>query len=84
MHADEKLLFKRKFVSLLSQMLLMMFTILIISFMRQYANMGLDCLDNSNVKCWEEAMEHIGRLARMSVLDTEVDGSDPDSSMLFP
>ena len=29
-------------------------------------------------------LEHIGRLARMSVLDTEVDGSNPGSSMLFP
>ena len=29
-------------------------------------------------------IEHIGRLARMSVLDTEVDGSNPGSSMLFP
>ena len=28
--------------------------------------------------------EHIGRLARMSVLDTEVDGSKHGSSMLFP
>ena len=28
-------------------------------------------------------LEHIGRLARMSVLDTEVDGSNPGSSMLF-
>ena len=28
--------------------------------------------------------EHIGRLARMSDLDTEVDGSNPGSSMLFP
>ena len=28
--------------------------------------------------------EPIGRLARMSVLDTEVDGSSPGSSMLFP
>ena len=27
---------------------------------------------------------YIGRLARMSVLDTEVDGSNPGSSMLFP
>ena len=27
---------------------------------------------------------HIGRLARMSVLDTEVDGSNHGSSMLFP
>ena len=27
-------------------------------------------------------IEHIGRLARMSVLDTEVDGSNPGSSML--
>ena len=27
--------------------------------------------------------QHIGRLARMSVLDTEVDGSNPGSSMLF-
>ena len=29
-------------------------------------------------------IEHIVRLARMSVLDTEVDGSNPGSSMLFP
>ena len=29
-------------------------------------------------------LEHIGRLARMSVLDTEVDGSNPGNSMLFP
>ena len=29
-------------------------------------------------------IQHIGRLARMSVLDTEVDGSNPGSSMLFP
>ena len=28
--------------------------------------------------------EHICRLARMSVLDTEVDDSNPGSSMLFP
>ena len=28
--------------------------------------------------------EHIGRLARMSVWDTEVDGTNPGSSMLFP
>ena len=28
--------------------------------------------------------EHIGRLARMSVLDTEVNGLNPGSSMLFP
>ena len=28
--------------------------------------------------------EHISLLARMSVLDTEVDGSNPGSSMLFP
>ena len=27
--------------------------------------------------------EHIGRLARMSVLDTEVDCSNPGSSILF-
>ena len=36
---------------------------------------------------YEELMsryEHIGRLVRMSVLDTEVDGSNPGSSMLFP
>ena len=30
------------------------------------------------------SLEHIGRLARMLVLDTEVDGSNPGSSMLFP
>ena len=29
-------------------------------------------------------VQHIGRLARMSVWDTEVDGSNPGSSMLFP
>ena len=29
-------------------------------------------------------IEHIDRLARMSVLDTEVDSSNPCSSMLFP
>ena len=29
-------------------------------------------------------IEHIGRLARMSVLEKEVDGSNPGSSMLFP
>ena len=28
--------------------------------------------------------ENIGWLVRMSVLDTEVDGSNPSSSMLFP
>ena len=31
-----------------------------------------------------EKLEHVGRLARMSVLDTEVDGSNAGSSMLFP
>ena len=30
-----------------------------------------------------KSLEHIGRLARMSVLDTEVDGSNPGSSMFF-
>ena len=30
------------------------------------------------------SFEHIGRLVRMSVLDTKVDGSNPGSSMLFP
>ena len=29
-------------------------------------------------------IEHVGRLARMSALDTEVDGSNPGSSMLLP
>ena len=29
-------------------------------------------------------VKYIGRLARMSVLDTEVDGSNPGISMLFP
>ena len=32
----------------------------------------------------QSLIEHIGRLARMSDLDTEVDGSNPGSSMLFP
>ena len=31
-----------------------------------------------------QQLEHIGRLARMSASDTEVDGSNPGSSMLFP
>ena len=36
-------------------------------------------------RCIEKTQsEHIGRLARMSVLDKEVDGSNPCSSMLFP
>ena len=30
------------------------------------------------------SLDHIGRLARMSVLETEVDGSNPGSSMSFP
>ena len=34
--------------------------------------------------CYMHLLEHIGRLVRMSVLDTEVDGSNPGSSMLFP
>ena len=34
--------------------------------------------------CLPHGLLHIGRLARMSVLDTEVDGSKPGSSMLFP
>ena len=29
-------------------------------------------------------MEHIGLVVRMSILDTEVDGSNPSISMLFP
>ena len=32
----------------------------------------------------DKFLENIGRLARMSVLDTEVDGSNPESSMLLP
>ena len=36
----------------------------------------------STTECF--VCEHIGRLARMSVLYTEVDGSNPGSSMLFP
>ena len=28
--------------------------------------------------------QYIGRLARMSVLDTDVDGSNPGNSMLYP
>ena len=35
-------------------------------------------------KITDKYMEYIGRLARMSVLDTEVDGSNPGISMLFP
>ena len=29
-------------------------------------------------------LEHIGLVVRMSILDTEVDGSNPSISMLFP
>ena len=29
-------------------------------------------------------VEHIGRLARMSALDTQLDGSNPGSNMLCP
>ena len=29
-------------------------------------------------------MEHIGLVVRMSILDTEVDGSNPNISMFFP
>ena len=38
------------------------------------------------IECLDSILpsEHIGRLARMSVLDTDVDGSSPGSSMLFP
>ena len=39
---------------------------------------------NKEALCKQTANEHIGRLARMMILDTEVDGSNPDSSMLFP
>ena len=39
---------------------------------------GLDDLRNALL------IMHIGQLVRMSVLDTEVDGSNPGSSMLFP
>ena len=37
-------------------------------------------------KCFHSYLyiEHIRRLARMSVLETEVDGSNPGSSILFP
>ena len=31
-----------------------------------------------------QSEKHIGRFVRMSVLDTEVDGSNPGSCMLFP
>ena len=34
--------------------------------------------------CGTVFSKNIGRLARMSVLDTKVDGSNPGSSMLFP
>ena len=29
-------------------------------------------------------LEHIGLVVRMSILDTEVDGSNPSISMFFP
>ena len=41
------------------------------------------CINNT-IHFLVHFLEHIGRLARMSVLDTEVDGSNPGSSMLFP
>ena len=37
---------------------------------------------NINITTQKNAYD-IGRLARMSVFDTEVDGSNPGSSMLF-
>ena len=43
----------------------------------------LPTLENFN-RMSNTMLEHIGRLARMSALDTEVDGSNPGSSMLFP
>ena len=43
-----------------------------------------DTFSHRHVMVLVTAIEHIGRLARMSVLDTEVDGSNPGSSMLFP
>ena len=42
------------------------------------------CLYKFTVSVCVTQNEHIGRLAIMSVLDTEVDGSNPGSSMLFP
>ena len=44
----------------------------------------VDRLKDLNIGYHLPHIEHIGRLARMSVLDTEVDGSNPGSSMLFP
>ena len=41
-------------------------------------------IDYCNSLPFGSTHEHIGRLARKSVLDTELDGSNPGSSMLFP
>ena len=40
--------------------------------------------DNVNQPTDMGEASHIGRLARMSTLDTEVDGSNPGNSMLCP
>ena len=40
--------------------------------------------ENNNDENNASATETLISLARMSVLDTEVDGSNPGSSMLFP
>ena len=40
--------------------------------------------NSSVIQTHRSFLEHIGRLARMSVLDTEVDGSNPGNSTLFP
>ena len=43
-----------------------------------------DICSDRNLFFSTSTLEDIGRLARMSVLDTEIDGSNPGSSMLFP
>ena len=51
---------------------------------QRHAPCKIPFLQQSSSLCSIYLVENIGRLARMSVLDTEVDGSNPGSSMLFP
>ena len=44
----------------------------------------IECLDSILPSLADLHYKHIGRLARMSVLDTKVDGLNPGSSLLFP
>ena len=47
-------------------------------------NFFLGLLMFASVLCFHAMSEHIGLVVRMSILDTEVDGSNPSISMFFP